>query len=162
MEIHPDCRSLAFLIGSWKGSGSGEYPTIEPFRYHEEVSFGHVGKPFLTYTQRTKHAETGQPLHAESGYLRALGGGSIEFVVVQPSGIVELHTGTVDEGKISLRLESVHTTPAAKQVSDVHRAVAVVGHDQDAVLTYDVAMAAVGQPLQHHLSAELRRQPMPS
>ena len=96
MDLHPDCEQLGFLLGVWRGAGEGSYPTIESFGYTEEVTFSHVGKPFLGYTQKTKHAVSGAPLHAEAGYLRAVGAGRVEFVVVQPSGIVELHSGTVD------------------------------------------------------------------
>ena len=100
MDLHPDCEQLGFLLGVWRGAGEGSYPTIESFGYTEEVTFSHVGKPFLGYTQKTKHAVSGAPLHAEAGYLRAVGAGRVEFVVVQPSGIVELHSGTVDRGTV--------------------------------------------------------------
>lgn len=36
--LHPDCEPLAGLVGSWRGRESGEYPTIEPFEYLEEVT----------------------------------------------------------------------------------------------------------------------------
>ena len=156
MELHPDCEPLAFLLGTWKGKGTGEYPTIESFSYDEEVTFGHVGKPFLIYGQKTRHGETGEPLHAEAGYLRAVGANNIELVLVQPSGIIEMHHGVVDGTELVLTLGAVHTTATAKSVTDVRRSVVVSDGN---LLNYTIGMAAVGQPLTHHLAGELRRQP---
>ena len=168
MDLHPDCEQLGFLLGVWRGAGEGSYPTIESFGYTEEVTFSHVGKPFLGYTQKTKHAVSGAPLHAEAGYLRAVGAGRVEFVVVQPSGIVELHSGTVDSGTVDrgtvdggalvLQLDGVHTTPTAKSVTDVHRQIWVEQHAGVTTLAYQVSMAAVGEPLTHHLRATLVQQ----
>ncbi len=159
MDLHPDCQPLAFLLGTWKGEGAGDYPTIAAFRYTEEITFAHVGKPFLAYSQKTRDAGSGQPLHAEAGYLRALGGGDIEFVLVQPSGIVELHHGTVNGLVLELQLDSVHTTATAKSVTDVRREIRVQMSGDESVLRYDVTMAAVGEPMTHHLRAELIREP---
>jgi hypothetical protein len=70
--LHPQLGPLGGLLGTWEGKGAGSYPTIEPFRYHERVEFSHVGKPFLTYQQKTWDEDNGAPLHAEVGYLRVV------------------------------------------------------------------------------------------
>jgi hypothetical protein len=153
MSLHPDCAPLEPFLGTWQGEGRGDYPTIEGFAYTETLVIDHVGKPFVSFDQRTKFADGGLPLHAEYGYIRALGGASIEFVVAIPSGIAELHTGTVNDGLIELASTSIARTETAKVVTEVRRRIVVDGDR----LHYVLDMAAVDQDLQFHLEAELRR-----
>ena len=80
-ELHPLCEPLAILLGTWQGAGVGHYPTIEDFFYVEELTFGHVGKPFVSMTQRSRNRVTDEPLHSETGYVRALGDGAAELSV---------------------------------------------------------------------------------
>ncbi len=151
--LHPDVAPLAFLLGTWAGEGKGEYPTIAPFSYLEEVTFGHVGKPFLAYAQRTRAADDGRPLHAETGYWRHVGEGAVEVVLSHPTGIAEVLAGRLSGTSLSLESTAVVLTGTAKSVTALRRELSVDGE----VLSYRLAMAAVGQPLTHHLAATLRR-----
>ncbi|HUG86862.1 MAG TPA: FABP family protein [Euzebya sp.] len=152
--VHPDIAPLAFLIGTWRGEGKGSYPTITPFAYTEEVVIEAMPNPVLRYAQRTADAATGEPRHAEAGFLR-LPGGVPELVIAQPTGIAECHAGTLEGQHLLLRSTSVGLTPSAAvhQVTAVERMIEVTGD----VLRYTLAMAAVGHPLQVHLTAELVR-----
>lgn len=157
VPLHPDVVALGCLLGTWVGEGAGEYPTIEPFRYREEVVFGHAGKPFVAYRQATTRLDTGLPSHAEVGYLRGVGGERVELVLAHPTGIAELAEGEVATrpGGLTLHLRSTGMTgtATAKEVRRIERHIEVTGD----TLRYELAMAAVGQPHQHHLAAELSR-----
>ncbi|MGI8574360.1 MAG: FABP family protein [Egibacteraceae bacterium] len=146
-------RPLAALLGTWRGEGHGEYPTIEPFDYGEEVTFSHVGKPFLAYAQRTWSLQTGAPLHAETGFWRPGGDGLLEVVLSHPFGAVEVLTGSVHDGALRLASSAVVTTPTAQRIDGTERDVDVAG----GTLHYTLRMAAAGHPMTHHLAAVLRR-----
>ena len=157
--LHAGIEVLGPLIGTWIGAGRGDYPTIDGFDYLEEVTFSHVGKPFLAYSQRT-HSPAGHPMHAETGYLRVPTPGRIEMMLAHPTGITEVDEGTVvthDNGTVVIDVHSttIALSATAKDVFAMAREVRVTGDE----LSYTVSMAAVGHPLQQHLSATLHRLP---
>ena len=152
MDVHPDLEPIRFLVGSWQGAGRGEYPTIEPFAYHEEIAFvPGPGKPFLAYTQRTR-GEDQAPMHSEAGFVRMSAGGP-ELVIAQPTGLVEVHEGELTDTTVEFRSTAMGATATAKAVREVVRRIVVAGD----TLSYTLDMAYTGVPLTRHLTATLDR-----
>ena len=151
--LHPGIAPLAFLVGTWSGEGAGEFPTIEPFRYGETLTFSHLGGPFLVSNQRTRDPSSGRPLHTETGYWRLVEPDRVELVLAQPTGIAEVHDGVLTATTVRLRSTAIARTGSAKDVTAVERDLVVDGD----VLHATLRMAAVGVPLTHHLGAELHR-----
>ncbi|GAA1869743.1 FABP family protein [Brevibacterium marinum] len=144
------------LIGTWLGSGTGHYPTIDTFSYTEELVFREVGKPFLVYRQRTWSPE-GQPMHMETGYLRSSTPTSVEFTLAQPTGQTELAEGALtstEEGLIlELQSPQVLVATSAKSVQATARTYRLTKNQ----LAVDFSMAAVGVDMTHHLHSDLHR-----
>lgn len=156
-DLHEALAPLRGLLGTFTGEGRGDYPTIDAFAYRETVTFGHVGKPFLAYAQRTVHPDTGAPMHAETGYLRHVGDGRIELVLAHPTGIVEVEEGhlevAADVVALELSTTTIGLTGTAKDVRSLRRRFVLDGDE----LRYDLWMAHAQTPETHHLAARLRR-----
>jgi hypothetical protein len=152
-ELNPVLKPVAFLLGTWWGEGEGEYSSIKPFRYREEIRFTHNGKTFLIYTQRTEAIDSGQPMHAEAGYLRVVGEGRVEFVIAQPIGYAEVSLGRVGGQRIDVECANVARTPTAKPVTSISRSFWLEGD----TLRYELRMGMEGVPQARHLMAQLRR-----
>ncbi|WTW96523.1 FABP family protein [Streptomycetaceae bacterium NBC_01309] len=156
-DMHPDVVPLAFLLGTWEGAGVGDYPTIEAFRYGQQVTFTQDGRPFLAYTSRTwlldDDGNRVRPLATETGYWKSKLDGSVEVTLAHPTGIVEIWLGETDNGRIEIRTDVVARTVDAKEYTAGHRLYGLVKGE----LMYAYDMAAMGQPLQAHVSAQLKR-----
>jgi hypothetical protein len=155
--LHPDLAPLAFLLGRWEGAGVGGYPTIESFQFGQEMVFSHNGKPFLSYTSRTwlldAEGHLGRPLATESGFWRPQPDGKVELLLAHPTGITEIYLGEINGTRADLITDVVARTETAKEYSAGRRLYGLIGED----LGWAYDMAAVGQPLQSHLSAQLKR-----
>lgn len=151
--LHDALTPIAFLLGTWRGTGTGAYPTIDDFSYEEETVFWHDGRPWLAYVQKTRSADTGMAMHSESGYWRPKRDGQIEAVIAHAFGGVEVLEGTVDGTRISLKSTAYAITSTAKPVDGVERNLEADGDR----LAYDIAMAFGGHPMTAHLNATLTR-----
>lgn len=80
--------------------------------------------------------------------------GRVEALITQPTGITEILTGVAADGTADLSTHQVALAPTAKQVDATRRRYTLT---DDGTLDFVHDLAAVGQPLQHHLSAQLRR-----
>src|SRR5260370_13274319 len=119
-EPHPDLAPLLFLLGRWEGAGIGGYPTIESFRFGQEISFTHNGKPYLIYVSRTWLLDEAgvpvRPLATESGYWRPQPGGDGELVLAHPTRIAALYLGGVTRTPIQLPTQLRAPTPTPQEV----------------------------------------------
>jgi len=156
-DLPPDLAPLAWLVGRWEGAGVVGYPTIESANFGQEVEVSHDGRPFLSWHSRTwlldDAGEKVRPLATEVGFWRPQPDGEVELLLAHPTGIVEMYYGTAEPAKIELRTDSVVRSPRAKEYSAAHRLYGLVNSN----LLWVMDMAAVGQPLQSHVSAELKR-----
>jgi hypothetical protein len=74
-------------------------------------------------------------------------------MLAHPTGIVEIYLGEVTGSRIEMATDLVARTATAKEVTAGHRLYGLAAGD----LAYAYDMAAMGQPLQPHLSAQLKR-----
>ena len=155
-EEHPAIAPLSFLLGRWEGAGVGGYPTIESFRFGQEIVFGHIGKPYLIYSSRSWRLDDDgnkvEPLAMETGFWRPQPDGKVEVLLAHPTGIVEIYLGEISGTRIDLATDVVARTETAKPVTAGKRLYGKIGDD----LAYAYDMAAMGQELQPHLSAQLK------
>lgn len=87
---------VAALVGTWTGTGTGGYPTIDPFTYREELTFSERDDhPSLHYEQRTwRQTPDGEEVsHWETGLLR-LGSDRVATLNNAQGGRVESMAGT--------------------------------------------------------------------
>lgn len=153
---------LMWMVGRWAGAGVVGYPTVPETRFGQELDVSHDGRPFLTCTSRTwaldEEGRQGRPLATETSYWRPGtpeedGSTPLEVVFAHPTGIVEVYVGRVRGARVELETDLVARTATAKEYSAATRMYGLVEGD----LLWVMDMAAVGQPLQSHASARLRR-----
>lgn len=159
-ELHRNCLMLLPLIGVWRGEGEIVYPTIEgPYHFGQQVVFCHDGRPFLRYESRAwlldENGDVIRPAARETGFWRCQTDDTIEILAAHGTGIVELYYGhPLNQTSWELSTDAVVRTSSAKEVTGAHRLYGIV---EDGDLAYVEQRAMVGQPLQPHVSARLRR-----
>ena len=159
--LHEDLAPLAWLVGTWAGAGVVGYPTIESARFGQEVVVSHDGRRFLRWESRTwlldDDGNQVRPLATELGFWRpvteAPDGTNVELLLAHPTGFVEMYAGRAEPAKVELRTDGVMRSPEAKEYTAAHRLYGYV----EGNLMWVMDMAAMGQELQSHVSAELKR-----
>jgi hypothetical protein len=159
--LHTDLAPLAWLVGRWAGAGVVGYPTMESVRFGQEVVCSHDGRRFLRWESRTwlldDDGNQVRPLATESGFWRpaadADDGTNVELLLTHPTGFVEMYAGTAEPAKVEIATDGVMRSPDAKEYTAAKRLYGYVNSN----LMWVMDMAAVGQPMQSHVSAELKR-----
>ena len=119
--LHPELNPLAWLVGTWRGKGQGEYPNIENFQFAHEVTFNHDGRNFLSYFSRSwlidDDNEIIAPAAQETGFWRIKPNNVLEVVISHSTGISEGWVGRFDGPKIQLVMDQGYSSPTAKVVT---------------------------------------------
>lgn len=159
-ELHPGCLALLPLVGVWRGEGEVVYPTIDgPYRFGQQLAIAHDGRPFLRYESRAwlldAEGEVIRKAARETGFWRPQADDTIELLATHATGIVEIYYGRPrNQTSWELATDAVVRTSSAKDVTAAQRLYGIVdGGD----LAYVEERAMVGQPMQPHVSARLRR-----
>jgi nitrobindin-like protein len=154
--MHPDLAPLAFLLGTWQGTGHGGFSTMDEFIYDERIIVDHVGDPFLRWEQESWSPTDGLPLHFERGFLRPGGApGAVELTLAHPLGLVEVSEGGVTGERLELgtAVGSMGRTSTGAPVTSLARRYRVEGD----ILRYKLDMQLESVALTRHLEATLRR-----
>ena len=159
-DLHDQCAPLLPLVGVWRGEGEVVYPTIDgPFRFGQQVTFAHDGRPFLYYEARAwlldSEGNVIRPAARETGWWRPQPDGTIEVLLAHATGIVEIYYGKQRNlNAWELATDGLMRTATAKDVSAAQRLYGLVNNGD---LAYVEERAMMGQPLQPHTSAYLTR-----
>ena len=154
-NLHPDCAPIAWLLGTWRGNGHGDYPTIDAFQFGQECIFTHDGRPFFHYMSHAwiVDEQGGKVRDAaiETGFVRSKADGTLEWLLTHNTGFVEIWHGELHPERPSFEIvtDAVARTATAKEYTGGKRLYGYVEGD----LAYDYDMAAMGQELQPHLWA---------
>jgi len=156
-NLHPDCGPIAWMLGTWRGNGHGDYPGIEKFEFGQELIFTHDGRPFFHYMARSwivdENGEKVRDSAVETGFIRCKPEGQVEVVLTHSTGFAEVWYGTAGEARMEIATDAIVRTESAKDYVAGKRLYGYVEGD----LLYAYDMAAMGQPLQPHIWARLQR-----
>ncbi|HEY7594973.1 MAG TPA: FABP family protein [Actinophytocola sp.] len=158
-NLHDALLPLLPLIGVWRGEGEVVYPTIESQHFGQQVTFAHDGRPFVFYESRAwlldADGKVIRPAAREVGWWRPQPDETIELLLAHATGIVEIFYGEPrTQTSWELATDMTMRTGSAKDVSGAKRLYGLVNNGD---LAYVEERAMVGQPLQPHTSAYLRR-----
>lgn len=157
-DLHPALLPFLPLVGVWRGTGRGGYATTRDFDFGQEVRFAHDGRPFLFYEARSwvigERGEFVAPAAREVGWWRPGEGDEFEVLLAHPVGTAEVYLGqTKKTTQWEMATDVVARTATAKDVTASRRMYGIV----EGMLLYAVDIAAMGHPMQPHLSARLAR-----
>ncbi|XP_032651775.1 peroxynitrite isomerase THAP4 isoform X1 [Chelonoidis abingdonii] len=166
-QLNPVIEPLSWMLGTWLSDppGDGDFPTMKPFQYLEEVHISHVGQPMLNFSFNAFHPDTRKPMHRECGFIRLKPDtNKVAFISAQNTGLVEVEEGEVNGQELSIASHSIARISFAKKPhveqvllsfiwalgfqSSITRKFRL---NSDGKLEQTVSMATTAQPMTQHL-----------
>lgn len=163
LSVEAKISNLKLLSGVWAGNGSGQFPTIDPFRYREILRITtNEMEPGIAFEQTTwKLFDDGsaeEPLHWESGFFLVRDDGKIDLLNAQNSGRVEVLSGEMSVAKSSPNAFTLNLRSVILAHDPQMRQSRRIFTFQENQLTYSVDMATDKvADIQSHLNCQLTR-----
>jgi nitrobindin-like protein len=160
VDLNSACLALLPLVGVWRGEGEVDYPTIDgPRKFAQQLTIAHDGRPFLYHESRAwlidDEGNVIRPAAREVGWWRPQPDDTIELLLTHATGIVEIFYGKPrNQTSWELATDAVVRTASAKEVTGAQRLYGLINNGD---LAYVEERAMMGQPMQPHTSAQLRR-----
>ena len=157
--LHDALLALLPLLGVWRGTGGGVVEsTGARFRYGQQVTFSHDGRPFLAYEARSWLLDDDgaviRQAWRECGFWRpGAGPDDIEAVIAANTGQSLLYTGVAGDRRWEIATAVATPAPTARVVDGERRLYGLVEDD----LVYATELAPAGRPFAAHLNARLAR-----
>ena len=162
---------LYWLEGTWEGSGIGQFPTIEAFKYHDQMIFkflNNTKEPLIHFEEKAWIIEDEKPAfkHWETGFFRPINSEEIELQVTHNTGRIEVLKGNFD--KVDYEKKHFTITFQSTFLRNVEGlANAVLSHKhftlKQGMLYLKHSMSTHSIPeMTTHLNVELQRQENPS
>lgn len=163
--LAPEVYPLAWLVGSWEGSGLLSYPGIPEAAFTARIDITSDGGPYLSWRSvwSLLGEESESPWNSESGWWRippanaepSPGAHPVEMMVADASGFVMVLIGQIAGARIDLVSDLVARTETGPEITAARRLFGLVEGD----LMWAFDLAAFGQPLQTYASARMKRLP---
>ncbi|MBE1875127.1 FABP family protein [Myceligenerans pegani] len=169
--LSPEVYPLAWLVGTWNGSGVIDHPAVGKRPFTQELTFDHDGGPYLRF-ESTLRVTTGEPVDGETGdavwstetgYWRVSTDRPegleedrhpLEVVAADAAGRMTLYVGAVGNGRVDLASDAIARTSTSSDVRASKRLYGLV----EGRLLWVEELAAFGEPLRSYASGELDRQ----
>jgi len=158
MDKSKTWETLRRLVGTWEGTGKGEFPTISAFNFREVLEVREAQTDaFFHYHQRTWRQQDDREIgsHRETGFISLDNEGAVQFLNAQGSDRTEVLRGraSLEDDVLLLDLKSVVLALDERMISSWRK----IQVDGD-VLAYTMGMATRQVPDgTTHLTARLTR-----
>ncbi len=159
-SLNDACLSLLPLVGVWRGEGEANHPSLEEsYRFYQQITIAHDGRPFLSYESISwrldrSGGEVGEPDLREFGFFRPQQDDSIEFMLLQSTGVSELFFGKPrSQTSWEFGTDAVLRSPTGEDANASSRLYGIV----EGALAYVEERASSQHELQPRLSAKLDR-----
>lgn len=181
--LAPEVYPLAWLVGTWSGSGVIDHPAVGKRPFTQVLTFDHDGGPYLRFESTLRVADgepaDGEMVDGESAHGQSTSGETVwstetgywrvstdrpegleedrhplEVVVADAAGRMTLYVGAVGNGRVDLASDAIARTSTSSDVRASKRLYGLV----EGRLLWVEELAAFGEPLRSYASGELDRQ----